>query len=153
MKPEQAEWVRANVWTQGMRNQFLTSPGYYTTCACLSGMSSWCRTGKHERCHRASPLASWEGLICDRSGKYPVEFREEFRHPSQTSATGPSRERLAMVWLADRVCRWVCPCECGHPTHAELVTTAKPAPLPEPSRPVAYELVTLPGLELAGVGA
>lgn len=34
-----------------------------------------------------------------------------YEHPSP-SATGAHHTSTAQVWLADRVCRWVCDCEC-----------------------------------------
>jgi hypothetical protein len=49
--------------------------------------------------------------------------------------------REAMVWLADRICRWVCPCQC----HAPTVIEAQPGPLGEPERPQL--LAALPGFE------
>ncbi|MCU1615020.1 MAG: Lsr2 protein, partial [Frankiales bacterium] len=70
------------------------------------------------KCHRATPLRSYETVICGRSGASPRYFTEPYEHPTDTSATGPRHEYLAMVWLADRVCRWVCDCSCGHPKPA-----------------------------------
>ncbi len=141
MTEREAAWVREHAWTRGMRKCFGGNPGHYLKCDCQGGLTSWCRHGQCDRCHRATPLPGWEALICDRTGLTPLRFGEPFEHPTRASATGPRRERLAMVWLADRVCRWVCPC----PHH-----TAPAAPAPKPAGPLRYELVPLPGFELLG---
>jgi hypothetical protein len=41
-----------------------------------------------------------------------LAFRKPFRHKSRTSATGPHKTWAADVWHANRVCRWLCPCDC-----------------------------------------
>lgn len=110
MTPEQAAWVRQHAWTKKMRHTYAETPGFYTSCACQYGLTSWCQHDKHGRCHRAKPLTSHETVICWR-GDRPAYFLEEFTHKTE-DATGWKRSRLAMVWLADRVCRWVCPCGC-----------------------------------------
>jgi hypothetical protein len=69
-----------------------------------------------------------------------ISFGEPYEHPTP-SITGPRRMREAMVWLADRICRWVCPCQC----HAPTVIEAQPGPLGEPERPQL--LAALPGFE------
>lgn len=115
MSPDQAVWVRDNAWTQPMRKAYRGTPGFYSKCACQYGLTTWCTNGRHDLCHRATPLRSYETLICGRSGQDPRSFRDLYRHQTDVSATGPQHEDLAMVWLADRVCRWACPCPCGHP--------------------------------------
>lgn len=113
MPAEAAEWIRANVWTGKMRDAFLTTPGFYLECACQDGLTTFCRNDEHDECHRSTPLHDAETSICRRGG-VPATFKKSFRHKALTSATGPHRTRYAEVWLADRVCRWRCPCEC-HP--------------------------------------
>lgn len=111
MTPEQAEWVRDHVFTKPMRKCYAETPGYYTMCACQSGMTTWCDTGVHHRCHRATPLPRHEGFVDTRGGVHVAYFTADYEHPTLT-ATGRFPTRLAQVWLADRVCRWVCPCPC-----------------------------------------
>jgi hypothetical protein len=114
MSEATAARIRAQVWTPAMRKTYRDVPDAFHTCACQSGASQWCQEGKHARCHRGEPLPDYETLLCRRGGEYPATFPEPFTHPTP-SATGARRSQLAMVWLADRVCRWVCPCTC----HAE----------------------------------
>ena len=109
-----AAWIRDHVWTQAMRKQFAEVPGFYLLCACQYGPTTSCREGQHQRCHRAEPLRSDETYILKRGGIYPAYFAEPYAHKTDTSATGPQFTPAAQVWLADRVCRWVCPCDCGH---------------------------------------
>lgn len=111
MPADAAAWVRANAWTQGMRSTFGDVPGHYLLCACQFGLTHYCRIGQHGRCHRATPQPSSETWVCDRA-QHPCHFKKPFRHLSRTSATGPRKDRSAAVWLADRVCRWLCPCTC-----------------------------------------
>ncbi|MDF5758586.1 DUF6248 family natural product biosynthesis protein [Spongiactinospora sp. TRM90649] len=141
MTPEQAAWVREHAWTTPMRKNLRDTPAFYTTCHCQAGLSHWCspEVDQHARCHRGSPLTTWEGLICDRTGVHPVRFAEPFDHPTAPGAAGePRRERLAVVWLADRVCRWICPCTC----HQAARRVA---------RKVRYEVVELPDMDLPGL--
>ena len=135
MSPDQAAWVREHVWTGAMRKTYREVPGFYLACACQSGLSHYCTHGACGKCHRAEPgPPSYEDLICDRTGSYPVHMAEPYEHPTQT-ITGPRRLRDAMVWHADRTCRWICP----HTCHAA-----------QPDHPIRYEQDTLFGLELAG---
>ncbi|WP_242890179.1 DUF6248 family natural product biosynthesis protein [Actinomadura litoris] len=110
--PEAAAWIRAHVWTGAMRKTHTEVPGVYTTCACQGGLTSWCQNGRCDRCHRATPLRDYATVICLRGGSRPAMLSEPFTHRTDVSATGPRFEQIAMVWLADRVCRWACPCTC-----------------------------------------
>ncbi|MFI6513629.1 DUF6248 family natural product biosynthesis protein [Streptosporangium sp. NPDC050855] len=148
MTPEHAEWVRANAWTAAMRKQHRDVPRAASTCSCQAGLTHWCRPdiGRHDRCHRATPQPTWETIICDRSGVGSMHHAEPHRHPTP-SATGPRRTQAALVWLADRTCRWICPC----PHHVG----AQPPAAPTPTTAPRYGLVVLPGfeqLDLLGVG-
>jgi hypothetical protein len=141
MTPGEAAWVRQHVWTEGMRRvETATWPGHYTRCECQRGACHQCKRGVHERC-MGRPRQSREGMICDRTGVHPAIFATPYKHVTVDGSPHPTP--VAQVWLADRVCRWVCPC--GHPAQAE------PVAAPEPARPVRYELVPLPGFEFAGV--
>lgn len=110
MTPGQAGWVREHAWTQTMRKEYREVPGYYTSCACQYGASNWCQMGQCGQCRRADPLDVYATAVVRRKG-HPAFFAEPFQHPTR-DACGPKHSRTAMVWLADRVCRWVCPCRC-----------------------------------------
>jgi hypothetical protein len=116
-----------------MRRQFAEVPGFYLACACDYGLTTSCREGQHNRCHRGEPLRSSETYILRRGGIYPAYFAEEYTHKTDTSATGPQFTSAAQVWLADRVCRWVCPCDCEH-TGKRVVVVEDEQP---DSRPIA----------------
>lgn len=120
MPEEQAAWIRANVWTQPMRKSYRETPGFYLACSCQAGLTHGCENGHHTTCHRATPLRDYHTVICGRSGEDPRYFRDRYQHQTDVSATGPRRVSLAMVWLSDRVCRWICPCPCGHPKPAAV---------------------------------
>lgn len=109
MTEHEAAWVREHVWTHAMRR----SPGP-PVCACQYGPSGYCLRDAHERCGRGTPLRAYEALVCGPDGVSPLAFGEPYAHETDTSATGPRHTTVAMVWLADRVCRWICPCTCGH---------------------------------------
>ncbi|MEU4235536.1 DUF6248 family natural product biosynthesis protein [Nonomuraea sp. NPDC026600] len=134
LSPAQAEWIRANAWTAQLRKEHASHPAYRATCSCQHGKTGHCDMGKCGKCERGEPLPSWETVICDRSGIYPVHMRRPFLHPTP-SATIPQRQQLAMVWLADRVCRWVCPCPCHHPTKRAAMTQHLDPTRPGSDRP------------------
>ncbi|GGV33998.1 hypothetical protein GCM10010182_67290 [Actinomadura cremea] len=120
-----AVWVRAHVWTQAMRNAI-----GIPTCACHWGMTQHCANGDHHRCHRATPQPFPHTYITDRDGHVPLDTV------------------TAQVWLADRTCRWVCPCSCGHqPPKPAKAKAARPARKPKPpaAPPPLFEDVHLPG--------
>ena len=149
MTPDAAAWVREHVWTGAMRKTFREVPGFYLTCACQWGNGP-CRPSsglpRHDACHLGTPIWDYETIIGTKGGIGVTAFAEPYRHPT-ASATGWHRSHLAMVWLADRACRWACPCNCGHPyVPAHALKN-------NPMRPVRYEAVPLPGLDLAGIGA
>lgn len=122
MTDTEAAQVRELAWTQGMRKTFSDTPGFYRACACQAGRTWHCAHGSHSSCHRAMPLRSIEAYIVGRGGGV-AHLPEEYQHPTDTSAIGPRTTAAAQVWLADRVCRWVCPCEC----HGPETTTPAPA--------------------------
>lgn len=145
MNAEQAAWVREHAWTATMRKTFREVPGFYAACAC-QGHGPCINTPKrpetHLTCHVGRwPLPCYETIIAVRGGLGPAAFRMPYRYPAP-SATGWKYSRLAMVWLADRVCRWACSCDCGHSR-----TDVAHAPERNPARPVTYDAVELPGFE------
>lgn len=91
MTAEAAARVREHVWTKRMRATYAEVPGYFTHCACQGGPCGYCSSDRHGRCY---------GRPMPRPETYVV---------FETAVA------LAEVWLADRVCRWICPCAtAGH---------------------------------------
>jgi hypothetical protein len=138
MTPEEAVWVREHVWTPDMRRQFKELPGFYLTCACQhNGPCLNAKDpGRHDRCHVGrNPLPRCETYIDTPRGY--AAFRQPYRYPT-ADATGWKFSTLAMVWLADRRCRWACSCDCGH-----LRDDIAHDPGCNPMRPITYELVPL----------
>lgn len=128
MPASEAAWIRRHVFTPGMQTTYRTVPGFYEACACQYGSTTWCREGRHDMCVRGTPLRSYATVICGPSGTRPTRFTSHYRNVTDTSTTGPCHETAALVWLADRVCRWICDCTCAHATrrhqHAD-----EPSPL------------------------
>ncbi|GLZ34862.1 hypothetical protein Lesp02_70490 [Lentzea sp. NBRC 105346] len=114
MPADHAEWIRGHAWTGVMRKTFRDVPGAFLTCACQYGLTDWCKTDRHDRCRRGVPLPTPETCVRSAGGKHEAMFDEPLFHRS-VSATGGQRVFEAFVWLADRVCRWVCPCGCHGP--------------------------------------
>lgn len=138
MTDAEAAWIREQAWTRHLRKQFADSPGYVLRCACQGGRSSWCAVDRCDGCQPPDPAPTWETLICDRTGLFPVLFAEPFEHPTP-SLTGPHCERMAMVWLKDRMCRWACACHC-HQQDAPEPARAVPAPRPTYEQDALFDL-------------
>lgn len=111
MTPDEFAWIRENVWTAAMRKTWREVPGATTACACQYGTTLQCQRGDCDRCHRATSLTMPIGYICRRDGETPLVFTQPYKHPHAT-ATQRVVTSLAMVWYADRLCRWLCPCDC-----------------------------------------
>lgn len=142
MTPDEAEWVRANVWTQYMCENYY--PGTHT-CACQTGPSDWCITDRHTW-RRPKPRPDYETLILDRQGLFPAWLPGPFHHPAPYPCnTDEHRQNpLARVWLADRLCRRLCPCVC----HTSTRPPAALEPETVPRTSWTYELVELPLFDL-----
>lgn len=120
--PDEAAWIRDHAWTAAMRHRHAIFPD--SACLCQSGRSHMCANGEHDRCDLGA-LTNFHTLI-RLPDDTPARFPHPYRHPTE-SDLGPVYERSALVWLADRVCRWQCPCGCH---------TAPP----EPVQPVQLDL-------------
>jgi hypothetical protein len=117
MGDEDVAWIRANVWTQAMRKEHQSVPDFARTCPCQGGKTGWCQRGTARSCARCVGVVvvSPETYVTDKRG-YVLSFEG-----------GVDAE----VWLADRACRWRCPCEC-HST-----------PVPEPVQLTLFDLATV----------
>lgn len=107
-------WVREHAWTSSMRATHASLPEYYSTCACQNGTTDWCLRDKCTRCHRATPQPSAETYITNRRQEV-LHFSEPYEHASTLESLTLRRCTIAVVWLADRTCRWICPCQCHRP--------------------------------------
>lgn len=116
-----ALWILDNVLTASARSH----PG--VPCSCLLGLCGPCQRGEcrrgreHDDCLNLQRPSSWYGIedtwITDRRGM----------------VTGPS------VWLADRTCRYRCPCTCWTEPPTNPLPERPPA-RPVPSRPEQLDL-------------
>lgn len=97
MTPDEAAWVRTNAWRKHHRSTYREIPAFYTSCACLSGPCGACDRGDHHRCmsRDRAPIPSPAAYVTDRNG-----------FVSNAANVCPD------VWMVDRTCRWVCPCDC-----------------------------------------
>jgi uncharacterized protein DUF6248 len=90
MTGEEAAWVRANVITETLVGNLAPTD----VCACQYGASGWCTNGGCRKC-TGGGTAFPETSITDKTG-----------HVLYLDGV------YALVWLADRVCRWWCACSC-----------------------------------------
>ncbi|MFC3984924.1 hypothetical protein [Streptosporangium jomthongense] len=148
MTTAEATWVRDHAWTGAMRKTYKEVPGFYLTCSCQwnGPCLNDARPGVHEVCHMGVAMSYYETVIEVRGGQAVAAFPTPYRHPT-ASATGWHPSHLAMVWIADRRCRWQCTCPCDHRRDVAHAPERNPR---QPKRPIRYEVVELPGL-LAGV--
>lgn len=107
MTPAEAAWIREHVWTPAMRK---ARAEMASRCACQYGPTAHCLAGRHAQCGRGTPLPGPIGYVTDNADGV-LGFAAPYEHPHET-ATGRHPTALAMVWYADRLCAWVCPCVC-----------------------------------------
>ncbi|TDD31663.1 hypothetical protein E1287_25725 [Actinomadura sp. KC06] len=125
---ERAAWIRENAWTGALRRE----DDGVTVCPCQYGQCTHCEHEQHKNCvnKKGYPKRRVAGRVCGPDGVTPLAFREPYEHETDAFATGPRYERVAMVWLADRVCRWVCPCDCRNAlSPREAVPAAEDQPV------------------------
>lgn len=122
MSSVEALWVREHVWTKTMRQTNRFAVNAVRMCACQSGESFHCTVARCGECRRGEPLPAVETFVT-RKDESVLYFAKPYANRSICSATGPHLERAAQVFLADRLCRWVCSCEChrrGHVVRDQL---------------------------------
>jgi hypothetical protein len=109
---DETDWTRANAWTDQLRTQFTNGRDANLRCACHVDLTEYARPGEHCPCGRwVDPFAPMhETEIRGRYGHARI-LPESYTHETRTRI-GPRHERLAMVWLADRLCRPRCSCDC-----------------------------------------
>lgn len=79
------------------------------TCPCQWGPSSYCLNGRHAQCRNGTPTTYPETWITDADGR----------------VWGLAHQQV-QVWLADRICRWICRCDCHAPAKPEPVQGVLP---------------------------
>lgn len=112
MTEEAAAWVREHVWRDGVPT---FRPAMADRCRCEWGLSPACKHGQHGKCSLAErPVYEWETIVGGRRRGFP----EPYEHPVRVGPGAGFRPDLPVyvhtpyVWLADRMCRWMCPCDC-----------------------------------------
>lgn len=160
MTPEQAVWVYEHVilgYHDANQTNWWCDPDQSDgrlICACQLPCA-WCTSGQHDRCRRGLERQQAEALRAQQVDPYgdgtPRRPWKPLGHGPETHLRAPAPWRLATrkrplylaVWLADRVCRYLCACTaCGRPA----------APTPIPAAPVsAVALVVSDGTEQLGL--
>lgn len=126
MDPASAAWVWEHVFTATMRQ---AAPGYFLHCQCQWGLSGTCKAGQHDKCaHRRLTYPPGDETTVTDMQFHVLAFPNRYRHPTP-SVTGAHRMATAAVWLADRRCRWRCPCPCHSPSGDVAADAAGPAQL------------------------
>lgn len=111
MPDDVAEWIFQHAFTKAMRQ---APPGFWRHCDCQNGPSGWCDAGQHAKCahHEIAYPPSYECTITNARWMV-LALPKPYRHPTPTVALPAGyRMHAPMVWLADRMCRWRCPCQC-----------------------------------------
>jgi len=104
LTPDQAAWIRENIWPPIWLRSYEHIPGTFTDCACHKPRSPECRYGDHDRCTPAGDVR-YESVIQSKALR-PMTFAEPYAHRSPVIS---GTNVLAWVWLADRTCRSTCP--------------------------------------------
>jgi len=101
MTPEQAVWVRLHAWPErlaetaarAIAHPELAAKDY--GCVCQLGPCGPCQRGWHDTCRGTGSKVPVTSLL--GSDGWAVRYAEG---------------RHVFVWLADRTCRAMCPCDC-----------------------------------------
>ncbi|MFP3990676.1 hypothetical protein U9R90_25065 [Streptomyces sp. E11-3] len=144
MTPDQAAWVRENVWPTSWLSAYQEIPGTFEHCACQQPPSLPCQAGAHSRCdHDAHPVRE---TVVQTSTRRAAQFPEPHQHRPPAGHNGRrdayNHTGLAWVWLAGHPCRELCTCDCHRPD-------AEPAPASAPDQ----SLVLVGGEQLDLFGA
>ncbi|MFM9602714.1 hypothetical protein [Streptomyces turgidiscabies] len=139
MSPDQAAWVRENVWPPLWLRNHNHIPSTTFACACQKPPSSKCQLDQHSACrHDGHPVN--ETVIATTRGRAarlpePYEHRPPAGRHGSRIAHGVND--LAWVWLAGAPCREICNCTCHTPSPA----TATPAPVAPPAQLDLFDAV------------
>lgn len=116
--PADADWIATQVLSRKLDTDDIARA---RSCACQHGICGRCSMGDHHECttprlldptipigtadrrFRNAAIASPEGYLCTRAGQIVTH-----------------RGAYVYVMLADRTCRWRCPCPQGCATGASL---------------------------------
>lgn len=117
MNPEQAVWVRENVWPPSWLRHYNEIPGTFLDCACQRPPSIPCQSGNHRAClHDGHPIRE---TVVQTSTRRAAIFREPYEHRAPAGRNGRrdvyGTNNLAWVWLAGAPCREICACFCHQP--------------------------------------
>jgi len=104
--PDDATWVRAHAWPGWLHTQWRHNPDHVTTCGCQWGPTGHCGRSRHAEC--------WFATGRPGADHGPSAVVETWIATSRGEVAGVPGV-TGRVWLADRVCRWRCPCTCHDP--------------------------------------
>lgn len=131
MTPEQATWVRENVWPPSWLRHYQFLPGPFTDCSCQRPPSVECQMSQHTACqHDGHPVRE---TVIQTSIRRAAMFREPYQHRTPAGSNGRrdayGTNNLAWVWLVGPPCREICTCFCHQPGAVPAATTAAPRQL------------------------
>lgn len=125
MKPEQAAWVRENVWPPSWPRSFNHIPETFLHCACQRPPTLACQAGRHRAC--LTPGIRDVETVIQNSRLIPATFVEAYEHRTPEDRIGRrlmyGRNNLAWVWLTGVRCREMCSCSCHLAAPAPTLTT------------------------------
>ncbi|ELP67618.1 hypothetical protein STRTUCAR8_08624 [Streptomyces turgidiscabies Car8] len=124
MTPDQAIWVRENVWPPIWLRKHTELKEPFLHCACQRPPSLPCQAGRHGACLLGEfPVNE---TVIQNSRLFPATFPEPYAHRTpedrHTFRLMHGRNVLAWVWLSGKPCRQRCTCGC-HRKAPEVSTT------------------------------
>ncbi|KFG07535.1 hypothetical protein [Streptomyces scabiei] len=132
MTPNQAAWVRENVWKPIRLRNHNHIPSTTFACACQKPPSVECQRDWHSSCrHDGHPVNE---TVIHTSNSRAARLPDPYDHPSPVRS---GRNDLAWVWLAGAPCREICTCGCHRPASDPVETPlAKTVQRLEPAEPL-----------------
>lgn len=110
MSPDQATWVRENVWSALRLRNHNHIPSTTFACACQKPPSVECQRDWHTSCRHDGHAIN--ETVISTSSQRAARFPDPYEHSSPVRS---GRNDLAWVWLAGRPCREICGCVCHRP--------------------------------------
>lgn len=139
MTPDQAAWVRENVWPPVWLRTYTELNTPFLHCACQRPPTLPCQAARHGAC-RVSEFPVNETVIQNsrlRPATFPEAYANRTPEDRHTFRLMHGRNDLAWVWLSGTPCRQRCTCGCHRPA-----PTATPVVAAEAVQLDLFEAVT-----------